>query len=818
MGEVYRATDTKLNRDVAIKVLPEPFGNDADRMARFTREAQVLASLNHPNIAAIYGVEERALVMELVEGRTLAERIAVGAIPVHEALPIVKQIVEALEYAHERGIVHRDLKPANIKITPDGRVKVLDFGLAKAVASDTVASDPMSSPTLTIRATQLGVIMGTAAYMSPEQAMGKPVDKRADIWSFGVVLWEILTGRRLFKGETVTDTLAAVINGPIDFGQLPSQTPAAIRGLIRRCLERDARNRLRDIGEARIALEDRFQASETTAPAIQQRHAFAWVSAAVLAVALVALAFVHFREPAQERPRFQFEVAVPEAGLGLPTVRLSPDGRFLAILTAAASDSTKIWVRDLKGNTTRFVASVATSDVFWSRDSKQMAYVSNGKLYAAAPEAGTPTAVMGIPERITSGAWMESDVILLGGPEGLFRASPSGDAVVPIDKQACRWVTWLPGRRYLYRRPDGLWAGSLDGGKPISIPLNGPFPNYVPPAGGGELGQLLFLRDDTLFAQRFHSVKLRLQDKAIPVASNLAGFSVSWNGVLASVRRAPDDVRLIWIDLAGRPVQTASETFVQALNPAIRLSPDDSRAIVPVAGATGTELWIADLNRKTMSRLTFNPAYSGIWSPDGRKVLWVALGGKVYLRPADGSGRDELLFEKQRGGYVMDWSSDGKLVTFAGYREQRLDVWLTAVGNPSKLFPLLPQFSVPTYWAQFSPDSQWIAYMAESQIFVESVPSGRGHWQISTGDWPIWRRDGKELFYRQGTKLMAVPVHLTASSVEAGKPQGLFDVPPGTRFQVSRDGQRFLIALPVEGASVSAPITIDTDWRAGLTK
>src|SRR5215469_1435648 len=354
MGEVYRACDTKLNRDVAIKVLPAALANDADYMARFQREAQVLASLNHPNIAAIYGLEDHAIVMELVEGPSLAERIAQGPIPIEEALPVAKQIAEALEPAHEKGIIHRDLKPGNIKRTPDGIVKVLDFGLAKTADTHPVP-DASVSPTLTIRATDAGMILGTAAYMSPEQAAGKPADKRADIWSFGVVLWEMLTGKRLFEGETISHTMAHVLTAPIDFSQLPPKTPPGIRTLLRRCLDRSVKNRLRDIGEARVAIGSAFEPAGPAASSPKPGSLFTWIAAAAIpTLLLMALAFIHFGERAPETPVARFSISAPSgtefalAGANRAPAVLSPDGKRLVFgASASASGSSQLYVRAL---------------------------------------------------------------------------------------------------------------------------------------------------------------------------------------------------------------------------------------------------------------------------------------------------------------------------------------------------------------------------------------------------------------------------------------------------------------------------------------
>lgn len=389
MGEVYRARDTNLDRDVAVKVLPTALAQDPDRLARFKREAKVLASLNHPHIAQIYGVEDVALIMELIEGEAPK-----GPLSIETALDYARQIAEALEAAHDKGIIHRDLKPANIKVTLEGVVKVLDFGLAAVAPVSTSDTDPSKSPTTTMAATQAGVILGTAGYMSPEQAAGKPMDKRADIWAFGVVLFELLTGKRLFEGETISHTLAGVLAGPIDFDRMPRETPAPIRVLLRRCLERNAKNRLRDIGEARVAIEAALagEAAESAAPLPQPRSPLAWIAAAAVSALLFgALAWVHFREAPPQRQRFKFQIA-PPAG-NLDGFNLSPDGRFLAIVTAEGSTTLKIWVRSLDGIAARLLTDVQglkNFTLFWSWDGEQLAYQSGDKLYKIARIGGPP--------------------------------------------------------------------------------------------------------------------------------------------------------------------------------------------------------------------------------------------------------------------------------------------------------------------------------------------------------------------------------------------------------------------------------------------
>ncbi|HEY1217229.1 MAG TPA: protein kinase, partial [Bryobacteraceae bacterium] len=436
MGEVYRATDTKLGRPVALKVIPEKFAQDAARMSWFRREAQVLASLNHPNIAAIYGVEERALVMELVEGATLAERLSTGPVPVEEALPIARQIADALEYAHEHGIVHRDLKPSNIKITPEGRVKVLDFGLAKALASDTAnAPDPEVSPTITLQSATGGIVIGTAGYMSPEQARGKAVDKRTDIWAFGVVLAEMLTGRPVFPGETISDTLAAVLRSEIDYSHLPSDTPPGVRSLIGRCLERDPARRLRDIGDAGILMDSAPASVLAVTPAKSGKNGLPWV-AGLLAGATLAACIAWLLWPVYSPEPIRFDLNSPEGARAFyPTV--SPDGRCIAFVQARNRIS--LYVRRLDRPEDILVpgSEASNSRPFWSPDSRRLGFFSGGKLNVAILDGGdVQTLIDGqLAGNATSysGAWSNTGVILFtqaGKP--IYRIPDTGGTATPV--------------------------------------------------------------------------------------------------------------------------------------------------------------------------------------------------------------------------------------------------------------------------------------------------------------------------------------------------------------------------------------------------
>ncbi|HWQ02982.1 MAG TPA: protein kinase, partial [Candidatus Nitrosotenuis sp.] len=585
MGEVYRATDTKLNRDVALKVLPQEFAADAQRMARFQREAQVLASLNHPHIAAIYGLEEsgtgfqpvqdaqarvpaplRALVMELVEGPTLADRISSGAIPLEDALPIAKQIAEALEYAHERGIIHRDLKPANIKFTPDGKVKILDFGLAKALADDASHAEASTSPTLSIAATRAGIILGTAAYMSPEQARGKPADRRADIWSFGVVLYEMLSGRQLYGGETVSDSMAAVITREPEWASLPEKTPRRVRELLRRCLTKDPRQRLQAIGDARIALEEVIShpeeaAAETSAggtPALQKKSALPWAAAGVLAVAAVVLGILYARVAFRPPLLVRTEISAPKDGAFFlfttnpGPVAISPDGSALAFVAVEKDNVPRLYVRRLNSAETQVVPGTENAAYpFWSPDSKWVAFFGQGKLRKTDMSGAPPMTLC--ESGVGKGGTWNLDGVILYAPSfdsPIHRTTAAGGdckAITTLNAgrsdNSHRHPRFLPdGKHFLYfarsasavQASHALVATSLDSKEEKVLMQTSTMAEYVS-------GYLLYLRDVTLVAHPFDAGKLQFTGEAITLVDdvmNLGGgagagvFSVSATGTL----------------------------------------------------------------------------------------------------------------------------------------------------------------------------------------------------------------------------------------------------------------------------------------------
>ena len=825
MGEVYRARDPKLKRDVAIKVLPEAFAKDPERLARFEREAEVLATLNHPNIAAVYGFEESAeahgIVLELVDGPTLAERIeglrAKGTgLPIDEALPIARQIADALEAAHERGIVHRDLKPANIKLTAGGQVKVLDFGLAKMLEGDLAdpraAANVTASPTMMSPAmTGVGMILGTAPYMSPEQAAAKPADKRADIWSFGVILWEMLTGRRLFDGESVSHTLADVLRAPLDFAALPADTPPAIRELLRRCLERDTKNRLRDIGEARVAIDQELSGKSlvVAAPAQPSSRA-ALVASAVAALAIAAaagLAFAYLREQRPVDGPMRFQLLPPEQTAFPQGVHLSPDGRNIAFVAPGSDGRSMLWIRAIDSLNARPMPSTenVTAKPFWSPDSRSVGFGVDGfpgtlkKIDAATGVIQTLCTYNG-PFR--GGSWNRRGVIIFGaGIGGLVRVPEGGGATTQLTRlEATRQelqhagpAFFSDGRRFFYERvsrvPEnsGIYVGAFD-----LSPEQQSTTRFLPsdtepewvPSVSGRGGWLLFLRLGTLLAQPLDT-KGALAGDATPLAEDIAGigsygwFSASETGTLAyrTGRAQSETTELRWVDREGRAVGQVGPRS-DYLGSGITLSRDGKRVIVTkmdnASASRGmfnfqaSRVWTADVDRGIFSRL-----YSGdgtesspAVSPDGRIIFSSTINGAVgdlYVMPASGLGQPQPLIGKSVTiKHPNDVSPDGRFLIFDDHSaQQRQDLWVLPLDVPAgtaKPIPFLVTSADETF-GQYSPDGKWIAYSSDEsgrrEVYVQGFAPDRtpaaavGKWQLSTagGDKPRWRHDGRELFY-----------------------------------------------------------------------
>jgi serine/threonine protein kinase/Tol biopolymer transport system component len=866
MGEVYRARDTTLGRDVAIKILPPEFTADADRRARFAREARLLAALNHPHIGAIYGVEEAegvtALVLELVDGPTLADRIAQGPIPVTEALLIARQIAEALEAAHEQGIIHRDLKPANVKVREDGTVKVLDFGLAKALGPEHAAAsvDAMNSPALTAQATQLGIILGTAAYIAPEQAKGKPVDRRADIWAFGVVLYEMLTGQRGYDAEDVSGTLAAVLTRDVNWNALPTDVPPRLLALLRDCLVRDPKQRLRDIGEARRVL-DQITAgvpdpaavlASAPSPRPPGARALPWSVAAVALAGAAALAFVHFRETPPTRQRVRFQVPAPEKS-SIGGFALSPDGRYLAFATVGGSGvsvraTSTLWLRPIDSLDARAVpgtegTALAQDQVFWSPDSEFIGFVTqDGKLKKVSVNGGAPQTLVSGLTPITRGAWGRDGTILLvrGTGAPIQRVPDVGGPVVDVTKKMGGESSSLPqflpdGRHVLYSvagvnaEARGVYVASLEDDAPAKrlLPdITGA--KYVPSAVPRGSGHLLFVLERTLMARPVDANRFTVTGQDLRVAESVGPFSVSQNGALAYMAGRPARQELLWVDRSGRPLGVAAPA---ADYHSVRLSPDEKRIAFTGPGeASRDDVWVLDLVRGVPTKITSDPAadYLAEWSHDGRRIVWASRRSgtyNLYTKAASGTGQDERLITIGTViGWATDWSPDSKYVLYQRPGEKTgLDLWIAplstgASGEPPKPFPYLDSPFTEND-AVFSPDGHWIAYESNEsgrpEVYVRAFPLTNQKVQISTGGGTdaAWSKNG-ELFYLAANRnLMAVPYRAAVTTFKAGVGKALFPLPGNLErrsYAVTGDGRRFLIGKPVE--SSSEPITMVLNW------
>ncbi len=866
---MYRATDTHLKRQVAIKVLPASVATDAERLARFQREAEVLAALNHPNIAAIYGLEKSegitALVMELVEGDDLSQRIARGAIPLDEALPIAKQIAEALEAAHEQGIIHRDLKPANIKVRSDGMVKVLDFGLAKAMESWAGAAgrageeDLTQSPTITTPAmTHAGMILGTAAYMSPEQARGRTVDKRADIWAFGAVLFEMLTGKRAFPGEDLTDTLAAVVRAEPNWTLLPAGLPAALVVYLRRCLHKDLRQRIPDIAAMRLALEGAFEtAAPQTTPSATSRAPggpLVWVGpfAAIAAVsaALAVPALRHLREtPPPVPPEMRVEITTPATDAPLQFA-LSPDGRSL-VFVAAADGARRLWLRPLDQTEARPLA--GTEDAaypFWSPDSRSIGFFAAGKLLRLDVAGGAAQVLATLTGTTHGGSWSADGTILFTRQVGpLWRvAAASGEPVTVTRVDPPRQVDhrapqFLPdGRHFLFYAagtPEaaGIYLGSLEGGVPTRLTGADSAGAFLPPHW------VVFARQGTLEARRLDLAGGALTGDPVTLADRVGvdsdargGFAVSAAGQVAYRAGGDPSRHLVWLDRTGKVQGAAGEPDTNDLRYP-ELSPDGRRVAMVRTVRGNDDIWVLDLVRGGMTRLTFDAAddVNPVWSADGMGMAFSSNRTGVYdlyLKPSDGSGADERLVNSPSTKQPLDWSPDGRWLVYYEFNSTTgRDLWARDMTGSTPTPRVIANTPASELLAQVSPDGRWVAYQTDesgrSEVVVQAFPDAGGKWQVSTagGVAPRWRADGKELYFlAPDATLMAASVTAAGASFEAGVPVALFPtriVDGGgaavnrRQYAVARDG-RFLINQPVADAT-AAPITLILNWQDGLS-
>jgi eukaryotic-like serine/threonine-protein kinase len=879
MGVVYSAQDTMLCRTVALKILPEMFLNDPQRLARFQREARVLASLNHPHIATIFGLEQstgtRALVMELVDGQTLAERIRQGPMPVDEALGIAKQICEALEYAHEHGVVHRDLKPANVKVTSGDAVKVLDFGLAKAIQGDGGETDPENSPTISAMATQAGMLLGTAAYMSPEQAKAKAADRRADIWAFGCVLYEMLTGTMAFGGASITETLASVIRAEPDWSLLPPGTPEQLRALLRRCLQKDVRQRLQAIGDARIALDEvltgatEASAGPPSSPALWRRR-LPWLLFGAAAAALAAFAWLYEaggRRPVPAEPvRLQIPLPVKPPLRLTGLFVLSPDGRQLALAATSTDGIPRIWIRPLNSLELRPLAGTESvgSVLFWSPDSRLIAFDAGGKLHKINISGGPVETVCALDGEPVGGSWSNSGVMifgLFGGP--LMRVPASGGVATPLTvldtahgDVAHTEPQFLPdGTHFLYLRDTGtngfMSVGSLnakpeeqDSKRLVETEYGAA---YVPSSSDPDSGQLVFLRGATLVAQPFDARHMQLSGEPVQIAEGKVGgyfdsglFSVSANGTLVYLSSGNAESRPTWLDAEGKVLAAAGEPGPYS---GLALSPDGTRAVV--ARFTQPEnhwgIWLVDLSRGTSTRFAIAPDAdneSPVWAPDGRGLIFgSALPGRVMdivEKPLSGPQGAVVLFNSDSWKAPSSWSPDGRFVLFDNQGGgTKGDVWVLALGDHREAMPFL-RTEFNEGGARFSPDGHWVAYASDesgrNEVYVRpfspeapaEAASGSGDKFLISNDGgqdPVWRRDGKELYYIDlNGKLMVVQTTTSGTAFKASAPGFVFQPPrsvPGA-WSPSPDGKRFLFL--VSETQEVVPFTVVLDWQAGLKK
>jgi Tol biopolymer transport system component len=884
MGEVYRARDPRLGRDIAIKVLPAAFSSDPERLRRFEHEARAAAALNHPNILAVYdiGTHDASpyIVSELLDGGTLRERLqhARAAAPgttgpaidqsplsVRKAIEYAVQIAHGLAAAHEKGIVHRDLKPENIYVTTDGRVKILDFGLAKLTQAEPAAAALSALPT-TRPDTLPGVVLGTIGYMSPEQVRGLAADHRSDIFAFGAILYEMLSGQRAFRGDTAIDAMTAILKE--DPPDLPTERhiPPASERIVDRCLDKSPTARFQSAGDLAFALEALSGHSGatdavTTVPARPRRtrERLAWSLAGLASVALAAVlpfAIAHLREPRSEAEAVRFSVPPPGdatftgfALLANPLLAVSPDGRLMVFRAQRAEAPSLLWVRPLDSLDARPLIGTDGGDLpFWSPDSRSIAFFAQGKLKKVDASGGPVQTLCDAPAGV-GGSWNRDGIIVFAasGSGGLSRVSAAGGqpiALTTLDasrkETSHRWPQFLPdGRRFLFvvRPGTEVRLGSLDSPETRTV-LNADSKVVYTP------GYLLFVRQGTLMAQSFDDSRTELVGEAFPVAeqvryapaTGVAAFSISQNGALA-YRTGTTNAQVTWFDRSGRLLQSFADP---ADYRDLSLSPDDTRVVLHRHEAQGGGgLWLLDWKRGTSSRFTFNSHEDrSIWSPDGARIVFASerdgIIRHLYQNVASGAGQLELLFKSDTTKEPTSWSSDGRFIVYENVDPKTgNDILVLSLFGDRKPIPFLQtQFSEGQ--GQLSPNGRWMAYASNEtgryQVYVQPFPRSGAKWLVSPGGGghPRWRRDGKELFYLAGgggeAVVMAADVTASASSFEAGAPKALFKAatltqladlgPDGDQvYGVSADGQRFIFLTPIGQAE---PITVVLNWTAAL--
>jgi eukaryotic-like serine/threonine-protein kinase len=861
MGEVYRAYDPKINREVAIKVLATALSADKDRLARFDQEAQAAGALNHPNILVVHHIDTHDgvpyVVSELLEGETLRERMGGVALPQRKAIDYALQTAHGLAAAHQKGIVHRDLKPDNLFITRDGRVKILDFGLAKLTAASDESPSQTEIPTRRVN-TDPGVVMGTIGYMSPEQLRGKPADHRSDIFSFGTILYEMLSGKRAFRGESTADTISAILReDPPDLSTTNKAVNPALERVVNHCLEKNPEERFnsaRDLAFAIEALSAPSSHSESTATVLaalprwkrKPRELIAWVLVALLFVTAAALAVAYFRRTPAAEPITRFVIAIPDGASDISSPVVSPDGRTLAFI-ATVDNQRSIYVRPFDSLISlRLAGTEEAMYPFWSADSRYMGFFSNNRLKRIGSTGG-PTQTLCDAQNPTGGAWNKEGVILFSlENKGIFRVASSGGSpglVVKLDESrkeaVLSWPVFLPdGRHFLYHswngRPDmsGIFVATLDGSERKLLMMNDSNAAYSPP------GYLLYARGATVMAQVFDAAKLQLSGEPFPVAEQVtytapisySHFSVSENGVMVSWSARVGTRQLIWFDRTGKELSRVGPPG--DYNDVV-LSPDEKTAALQNIQGGQSDIWLMDLVRGVPLRFTFNVAEDDdpTWSSDGNSVFFQSnRDGFVglYQKVSTGAGNEQLLAQTDGVSEGIDCSGDGRFILFVrGGASSGADLWVVPLFGDQKPYPVL-QGEFNETLGRFSPDSHWFAYTSNesgrNEVYVQNFPPAGGKWQVSTngGAQPRWSRDGKQLYYvASDRKLMVVNVTL-GSSFQMGTPTALFQTRvfrfnSPNRYAVSNDGHRFLVNSSGEEVN-QTPFTVVLNWPASLKK
>ena len=866
MGEVYKAKDDRIGREVAIKVLPPAFSADADRLCRFEQEARAAGRINHPNILALYdvGTHEGSpyIVSELLGGETLRDRLRGKALPLRKAIEFALQVARGLAGAHEKNIVHRDLKPENLFITKDGHVKILDFGLAKLQPKSAKVTDT-DVPTEILISTEPGVVLGTVGYMSPEQVRGEPTDHRSDIFAFGAILYEMLSGQRAFEGKSSVETMNAILKEePPELSKVSLQIPRALEHIVRHCLEKAPEQRFQSAHDLAFALEELLGSGDSTSSeshtrppeGLKRRQPLVWILSGLCLLALLSTAFIaytYFRHPRVNLRSLRFTVSPPEKATFEESLALSPDGRWLAFVASMGEGKRSLWLRPLDSLAARAIPGTDGAIYpFWSPDSRALAFFAQGKLKKIEVSGGPPQILSDAPFPF-GGTWNRDGVILFAPnfEDPLYRIAATGGEATPVTildrsvREAHLWPHFLPdGRHFLYLgwNTPGAPRGAIHIGSLDQIDKR----SYLLVAADSSVayaspGYLLFERDQTLFAQPFDAEHLQVSGEAVALAEGVtrdgysyANFSITETSLAYWGGTAGQNSQLVWLNREGKSLGGVGQPGFYE-DP--WLSPDEKQVVVRSSDPEGRigDLWLLQIPAGTPLRLTFHPKDDRfpVWSPDGSRIVFSSNRTgyyEFYQKPSSGAGDDELLLQTRTSKALTDWSLDGRYIVYMDViPKTKFDLAVMPLFGDRQPQPFL-QSEFNEKQGRLSPDGRWMAYASDEtgryEVYVQPFPATGGKWQISTGggEQPSWRRDGKELFYiGEGQKLFAVAVDATSSTFRRTTPRGLFEIRSGAnlwtrnQYAVTQDGQRFLVNTSVE-TSPPSPITVVINWSAGL--